>query len=96
MRGGRTTVCPLCKDGPDAIEHMAKCAIVRRLFNRFDCSCSNLIQFLALDQFSFPLRILTKVKLLNVIYTVHNSLNSSSSPLQVNSLINAAASIIMQ
>ena len=84
LRGGRSTLCPFCKDGPDAIEHMPKCCIVRQLFHRFGCSCTCLIQFFALDQFSFPTLFLVKVKLLSILFTVHNSINSSSTPLRYN------------
>ncbi len=96
LHGTKTTVCPFCKNGPDAIEHMPKCDIVRQLFQRFGCSCSCLIQFFALDQFSFPHKFVTKVKLLSVLFSVHNSINSTTTPMHVNHLINAAVSVILQ
>ncbi len=97
MRGhAQRAPCRFCKDVCDAIEHLYKCPIVYKLYKRFRVSCRDLLEFFALDQASFPAQFLTKVKLINVLFHVHNNLHDDCSPEQIHFLINAAVSINFQ
>ena len=93
---GHVRRCLFCGVGPDAIEHFYKCTIVKDLFRSYNCSCTTLLQFFALDQASFPSHFLVKVNLLACLYTVHNSINSTCTPLHVKQLIRAATSMALQ
>ena len=88
--------CAFCKSGADSIEHFAYCPVVRATFARHSCSCTNLLDFLALDQWSFPHQFVIKTKLLSALYIVHNSASRSSIRLDVENLIRAATSIALR
>ena len=82
--------CVFCVRGDDSLEHMPRCIIVKNLFLKHCCSCNSLLHFFALDQNSFPLLFVTKVKLLSVLFTVYNALTHSDVTLNVHTLIHAA------
>ncbi len=88
--------CKFCRECCDSIEPMAKCPTVHKLFHRFIFTCRDMVEFMALDQQSFPERFLTKVKLINVLFNVHNTLLEDGSVEQINYLINASVSIVFR
>ncbi len=97
IRGrAQSAPCLFCKDGCDAVEHLNSCPVVLKLYKQFRVTCRDRLEFFALDQASFPTMFITKVKLINVLYSVYNNLHADSSHEQIRHLINAAVSINFQ
>ena len=75
--GSSVSACLFCKQATDCIEHLPHCPLIKGVFLANACSCSSLLEFMALDAPSFPLCTVRKVKLIAAVYAAHNSLRFS-------------------
>jgi len=90
--------CPLCKDGPDSLEHLGEhCCISFQIYRRFGVSHGDMQKFLALDADSLhrPF-LLKKLKAMAVLFSVRSTLvhhPKNAPPLDVPHLVSVGCSL---